>query len=244
MKKRLDVLIFEKGLVKSRSEGLAFILTQKVKVNDKIIDKAGQQVDIDANIVIEIDESKRFVSRGGLKLDKAIKEFKIDLSNKICLDIGASTGGFTDCMLQNAAKKVYALDVGYGQLDWKLRNNEKVVNLEKINFRIWNGMELDDRIDFVSIDVSFISLKKILQNLNNLLRYKFVCVALIKPQFEVGRLKIGKNGVVRDQSARHEVVCDIKNFINDINLEVIGICESPIKGYAGNIEYLICFKKI
>jgi 23S rRNA (cytidine1920-2'-O)/16S rRNA (cytidine1409-2'-O)-methyltransferase len=243
MKKRLDVLILERGLVKSRTEATSFILTKKVFVNDKIIDKAGEQVDVDSVINIKIDDSSRFVSRGGLKLEKGIKEFKIDLNSKICLDIGASTGGFTDCMLQNGAKKVYSLDVGYGQLDWKIRNDERVVNLEKINFRNWDGKELSDKIDFVSIDVSFISLKNILPNLNNLLEYEFLGIALIKPQFEVGRDKIGKHGVVKEQSYREEAINSIKDFMINLDFKILGLCESPIKGPAGNVEYLIHFEK-
>jgi len=252
MKTRLDIFIFEKGLVKSRTEATAFILNRKVKVNNKIADKAGMQVSDDANIEIE-QQDNAFVSRGGYKLLKAIDEYKIDLRNKICLDIGASTGGFTDCMLQHGATKVYSVDVGYGQLDWKLRNDERVINLEKTNFRHWDGAEIvknNDKIDFISIDVSFISLKNILPNLNNLIKDIFninskllEVVALIKPQFEVGREKIGKNGVVRNDEYRQEVILDLKNFAIDLGFEIIEVCESPIKGPAGNVEYLMYLKK-
>jgi len=244
MKKRLDILIFEKGLVKSRNEATALILSRKVKVDNKIVDKAGMQISKDANIEIEKSENK-FVSRGGLKLLKAITEFKIDLKNKVCLDIGASTGGFTDCMLQHGARKVYAVDVGYGQLDWNLRNDNRVINIEKTNFRYWTGTEIEDKIDFVSIDVSFISLKKILPNLNNLIKdmNNVFIVALIKPQFEVGREKIGKNGVVKKDEYRQDVVLDIKDFVKNLGFEIIGDCESPIKGPAGNVEYLLYLNK-
>jgi 23S rRNA (cytidine1920-2'-O)/16S rRNA (cytidine1409-2'-O)-methyltransferase len=245
MKRRLDIFIFEKGLVKSRTEATALILNQKVLVNNKIADKAGMQISGDEIIEIQKDDNT-FVSRGGFKLLKAITEFKIDLQNKICLDIGASTGGFTDCMLQHGAQKVYAVDVGYGQLDWKLRNDARVINLEKINFRYWDGKEIfdnSDKIDFVSIDVSFISLKKILPNLNNLIKdTTFNVVALIKPQFEVGREKIGKNGVVRNEEYRQEVILDIKNFALSLKFEILDLCESPIKGPAGNTEYLLFLK--
>ena len=245
MKTRLDIFIFEKGLVKSRTEAAALILNRKVLVDGKIADKAGIQISGDENIEIQKNENA-FVSRGGYKLLKAITDFKINLNDKICLDIGASTGGFTDCMLQNGAAKVYAVDVGYGQLDWKLRNDSRVINLEKTNFRNWDGNQIIDKIEFASIDVSFISLKKILPNLNNLIKNihfeKIEVVALIKPQFEVGREKIGKNGVVRNDEYRQEVILDIQNFAKDLGFEVIGICESPIKGPAGNVEYLMYLK--
>lgn len=243
MKKRLDILLVEKELVKSRTEATALIMSKKVKVNDKIIDKAGTQISEDANIEIDIADNK-FVSRGGLKLLKGIEEFKIDLNKKICLDIGASTGGFTDCMLQHGASKVYALDVGYGQLDWSLRNDVRVINIEKTNFRYWQGDQLTDKIDFVSIDVSFISLTKIIPNLNELLKNtSYSVLALIKPQFEVGKDKIGKNGVVRNLEYRKETVDNIGNFVENSGYKIFGTCESPIKGPAGNVEYLIYFKR-
>ena len=240
MKKRLDVLIFERGFAKSRNEALSLILNRKVTASGKIVDKAGAQIAPDAEITVEKDENN-FASRGGYKILKGIQEFCIDLTEKVCLDIGASTGGFTDCMLKNGAKKVYSVDVGYGQLDWKLRNDPRVINIEKTNFRYWAGKEIQEEINFVSIDVSFISLKKILPNLDNLIKSSYEVLALIKPQFEVGVEKIGKNGVVRNQKYRDEVVVDLRKFIEDNGYSVNGVCESPIKGPAGNVEYLIYF---
>ncbi|MCP4482106.1 MAG: TlyA family RNA methyltransferase [bacterium] len=242
MKKRLDILLLEKKLVKTRTEATALIMSNKVKVEDEIINKAGSQINLDANITVDIIENK-FVSRGGLKLLRGIKEFKIDLKRKVCLDVGASTGGFTDCMLQHGAIKVYSLDVGYGQLDWSLRNDLRVMNLERINFRYYDGKDIEEDIDFVSIDVSFISLTKIIPNLNQLFKNrKYEVLALIKPQFEVGREKVGKKGVVRNEEYRKETVDKISKFVENIGYTVFGICESSIKGPAGNVEYLIYFK--
>ncbi len=246
MKKRIDVLLFEKGLVKSRNEAIFLILDRKVKIGGKIVDK-GTLVDENQDIEIERNEIQ-FVSRGGFKLLKGIENFGLNLTDKTCLDIGASTGGFTDCMLQHGAKKVYAIDVGYGQLDWKLRNDLRVVNIEKTNFRHWDGKEIlqTDKIDFVSIDVSFISLKNILPNLFRILQNELEILALIKPQFEVGRKKIGKNGVVKNEKDRLEVIENLKNFISDLDekIEIVGVCESPLKGPAGNVEYLIYLRRM
>lgn len=242
MKKRLDVLVFEKGYAESREKAKAIIMAGQVYVNNQKADKAG--VSYDENLPLEVrGETQKYVSRGGYKLEKAMKSFPIILSDKITMDIGASTGGFTDCMLQNGAKKVYSVDVGYGQLAWKLRNDERVVNLERTNMRYVTDEQVPDKIDFFSVDVSFISLKLILPVARELLSESGEAVCLIKPQFEAGKENVGKNGVVRDKSVHISVVEMIVDFCLNNGFDVLGLDYSPIKGPQGNIEYLIHIRK-
>lgn len=242
MKKRLDVLVFEKGFTDSREKAKAIIMSGQVYVDNQKADKCGQSYEETCNIEVRGNVQK-YVSRGGLKLEKAINNFDFDLNNKITMDIGASTGGFTDCMLQNGAKKVYSIDVGYGQLAWKLRNDERVVNLERTNMRKVTREQVPDEIDFFSVDVSFISLKLILPVARELMSEKAQAVCLIKPQFEAGRDKVGKKGVVRDPAVHIEVVQNIYNFCLENGFDVLNLDYSPIKGPEGNIEYLIHLQK-
>ncbi len=235
---RLDLAVFEKGFAPSREKAKALIMAGQVFVNNQRVDKAGTEIKPDD--VIEIKgNTLKYVSRGGLKLEKAMQEFPIDLNGKTCMDVGASTGGFTDCMLQNGAVKVYSVDVGYGQLAWKLRCDERVVNLERTNFRYCTKNEIPDGIDFASVDVSFISLKHILPVLNALLNPDGRAVCLIKPQFEAGKDKVGKKGVVRELSVHLEVVNNVIALALENGFSVAGLQFSPIKGPEGNIEYLI-----
>ena len=213
-----------------------------VYVNNQKADKAGMTVTDDMNIEVR-DNTLKYVSRGGLKLEKAMAVYGLSLDNCICADIGASTGGFTDCMLQNGAAKVYAIDVGYGQLAWKLRCDERVVNLEKTNFRYVTNDQVPDLLDFASVDVSFISLKLILPVMHSLMKDNAEAVCLIKPQFEAGRENVGKKGVVRDINVHKQVVKDITDFMVTSGFDVIGLDYSPIKGPQGNIEYLAYIKK-
>ncbi len=242
MKKRLDVLIYEKGLCESREKAKAIIMAGQVYVDNQKADKCGTQYD--ENVKLEVrGDTLKYVSRGGLKLEKAMNNFDLDLNGKITMDIGASTGGFTDCMLQNGAKKVYSIDVGYGQLAWKLRSDERVVNLERTNFRNVTEEQVPDKIDFFSIDVSFISLKLLLPVARNLLAENGEAVCLIKPQFEAGRENVGKKGVVRDPKIHEMVVEDIRSFCLQNGYSVINLDFSPVKGPEGNIEYLIHIRK-
>lgn len=239
---RLDVAVFEQGYAPSREKAKAIIMAGQVYVNNQKVDKAGTEIKVDD--VLEVrGKTLKYVSRGGLKLEKAMECFPIDLKNKICMDVGASTGGFTDCMLMNGASKVYSIDVGYGQLAWKLRCDERVVNLERTNFRYVTNEEVKDKIDFSSVDVSFISLKHILPNLNLLLADDGQAVCLIKPQFEAGKEKVGKKGVVREKSTHLEVVDKVINLAVENGFSVKGLEFSPVKGPEGNIEYLIYLHK-
>ncbi len=243
MKERLDVLLVNGGFAPSREKAKVIIMSGKVFVNGQREDKAGSTFDPE-KITIEVKGSTlRYVSRGGLKLEKALKEFPLTVEGKICMDIGASTGGFTDCMLQNGAKKVYSVDVGHGQLDWKLRNDERVVCMEKTNFRYMQPQDIDDVLDFASVDVSFISLTKILLPARRLLSETGEMVCLIKPQFEAGRDKVGKKGVVREKKVHEEVICKILVFARLVGFTVLDLAFSPIKGPEGNIEYLIYIRK-
>ncbi len=235
---RLDVAVFERGYAPSREKAKAIIMAGQVYVNNQKVDKAGTEIKEDD--VLEVrGNTLKYVSRGGLKLEKAMQEFPIDLNGKICMDVGASTGGFTDCMLMNGAVKVYSVDVGYGQLAWKLRCDERVVNLERTNFRYVTDEQIKDKIQFSSVDVSFISLKHILPNLNKLLSDNGQAVCLIKPQFEAGKDKVGKKGVVREKSVHLEVVNHVIAIAIENGFSVCGLQFSPIKGPEGNIEYLI-----
>lgn len=239
-KKRIDVLIVEKGLEQSRERAKSLIMAGEVFVDGRRIDKAGEEVDIDADI--EIRGGLKYVSRGGLKLEKAINSFGIDLNGKVCMDIGASTGGFTDCMLQNGAKRVYSVDVGYGQLAWKLRTDSRVVNFERTNIRYLTKDKLDSELDFFSVDVSFISLTKVLPVVKEFLAEDASGVCLIKPQFEAGKGRVGKKGVVREPEIHKEVIEKICTFVQSIGFYIAGLDFSPIKGPEGNIEYLIYLK--
>lgn len=237
-KKRLDIAVFEQGYAPSREKAKAVIMAGQVYVNNQKVDKAGFELKEDD--VLEVrGNTLKYVSRGGLKLEKAMQCFPIDISGKICMDVGASTGGFTDCMLMNGASKVYSIDVGYGQLAWKLRCDDRVVNLERTNFRYVDETNITDKIDFASVDVSFISLKLIFPNLKKFLKPGGKAVCLIKPQFEAGKEKVGKKGVVRDVSVHLEVVNRVMQEAIDAGFSVLGLDYSPVKGPEGNIEYLM-----
>lgn len=238
MKERLDVLLVKKGLAESREKAKAIIMSGIVYVDNNKEDKAGQTFNEDALIEVR-GNTLRYVSRGGLKLEKAMNCFGVTLEGKIAMDVGASTGGFTDCMLQNGAMKVYSVDVGHGQLAWKLRNDERVVCMEKTNIRYVTPDDVADKIDFASIDVSFISLKRVLPAVYDLLTDVGEVVCLIKPQFEAGREKVGKKGVVREQSVHVEVVDMIVSFAREMGFVTLDLSYSPIKGPEGNIEYLL-----
>ncbi|MDR5658183.1 TlyA family RNA methyltransferase [Serpentinicella sp. ANB-PHB4] len=237
-KKRLDVLLVEKALFETREKAKRAIMAGLVFVEQQKIDKAGTLVNVESDILIK-GALYPYVSRGGLKLEKALKTFDLSVDNKICMDIGASTGGFTHCMLLNGAKKIYAVDVGYGQLDWKLRQDEKVVVMERTNIRNVTKNDISDSIEFASIDVSFISLKLVLPVLKDLLKENSEVVALIKPQFEAGRDKVGKKGVVREKSTHIEVIREITSYAINLDFSILNITFSPVKGPEGNIEYLL-----
>ena len=237
MKKRLDILVTERGLAESREKAKALIMAGDVYVDQQKADKPGDLYPEEAPIEVR-GKGLKYVSRGGLKLEKAMAEFPISLSGLVCMDVGASTGGFTDCMLQNGAKKVYAVDVGYGQLAWSLRTDPRVVNLERTNARYLSQEQVPEPIDFFSVDVSFISLSLILPAVRPLLSENARAVCLIKPQFEAGREKVGKKGVVRDPAVHQEVIEKILSFALENGYSVLGLTFSPVKGPEGNIEYL------
>lgn len=241
MKERLDVLLVKHGLAESREKAKAVIMAGIVYVDGEKEDKAGASFEETVNIEVR-GKTLKYVSRGGLKLEKAMTHFNITLEGKVCMDVGASTGGFTDCMLQNGAVKVYSVDVGHGQLAWKLRNDERVVCMEKTNIRYVTPEDVKDRIAFSSIDVSFISLTKVLGPVKNLLTESGEIVCLIKPQFEAGREKVGKKGVVREKPVHLEVIQAVIAFAVELGFEVLNLEYSPIKGPEGNIEYLLYLK--
>lgn len=243
MKERLDVMLVKRGLADSREKAKAVIMAGIVYVDGQKEDKAGTTFPETVKIEVR-GNTLRYVSRGGLKLEKAMDQFGIELKGKVCMDCGASTGGFTDCMLQNGAVKVYSVDVGHGQLAWKLRNDERVVCMEKTNMRYVTADDIEELAQFVSIDVSFISLKKILPAVRRILVDGGEVVALIKPQFEAGREKVGKKGVVRDQKVHEEVIAMITEFAMDNSFKLLHLDYSPIKGPEGNIEYLLHMKKL
>lgn len=242
MNNRIDVEMVNKGLVESREKAKALIMSGVVYADNQKVLKAGDKVKETANIEIR-GQKLPFVSRGGLKLDKAIKVFGLNMDGLICMDIGASTGGFTDCMLQNGAKKVYAVDVGYGQLAWKLRSDDRVVNMERTNIRYIDYDKISDDIDFISIDVAFISLRLVLPVAFNLLKDEGELVALIKPQFEAGKEEVGKKGVVRDSKIHKKVIGEIIEFSLETGFSVCALDYSPIKGPEGNIEFLLKLSK-
>ncbi len=241
VKKRADVILFERGLVDSREKGKRVIMEGSVFIGNLRVDKPGDKLDEDVDIVIK-ENPNIYVSRGGLKLEKAINFFDLSLKDKTSMDIGASTGGFTDCMLKNGAIKVFAVDVGYGQLDWKLRNDPRVIVMERTNIRNVSLDDIGEKMDFISIDVSFISLKLVLPVAKKLLSENGEILALIKPQFEAGKNKVGKKGIVREKNIHFEVIRNISDFCNELGVGICGITYSPITGATGNIEFLICLK--
>lgn len=243
MKERLDVLLVKQGLAESREKAKAVIMAGEVFVQGQREDKAGAMFDESKVTITVKGSSLRYVSRGGLKLEKAMQKFPITLSGKVCMDVGSSTGGFTDCMLQNGATKVYAIDVGHGQLAWKLRNDERVVCMEKTNIRYVVPEDIDELAAFSSIDVSFISLTKVLLPVKNLLTEDGQVVCLIKPQFEAGREKVGKKGVVRDRAVHEEVIRMVMDYASSIDFYPLALDFSPVKGPEGNIEYLLFLSK-
>ena len=242
MKERLDVLLTERGFFDSREKAKAVIMAGEVFVNGQREDKAGSKFDREAEIEVK-GKVLKYVSRGGLKLEKAVEVYGLNLMGKTCIDIGSSTGGFTDCMLQNGAAMVYAIDVGTNQLAWKLREDKRVVSMEKTNIRYVTEEDIPEKADFASVDVSFISLTKVLPAAVNLLKDEAYMVCLIKPQFEAGREKVGKKGVVRDLSVHKEVIELVINFAIGLNLFIKGLTFSPVKGPEGNIEYLLYMQK-
>ncbi|MCI8348064.1 MAG: TlyA family RNA methyltransferase [Firmicutes bacterium] len=237
MKERLDILLVQRGLFSSREKAKASIMAGIILVDGQISDKAGNLIDEDSQITIK-ENICPYVSRGGLKLEKSVKTWGLDLSQNVCMDIGASTGGFTDCMLQNGASKVYAVDVGYGQLDYKLRCNPKVINMEKCNIRYIDKTSIDP-LDFISIDVSFISLKLVFPVAAQLLKQSGKIVCLVKPQFEAGREQVGKKGIVRDKKVHIQVIENVVKYAIESGLNPSGLTYSPVKGAKGNIEYLL-----
>ena len=237
-KTRLDVAVFEQGYAPSREKAKAVIMAGQVYVNNQKVDKAGFELKEGDKLEVR-GSSLKYVSRGGLKLEKAMQVFTISLNGSVCMDVGASTGGFTDCMLMNGASRVYSIDVGYGQLAWKLRCDERVVNLERTNFRYVTNEQVKEKIDFASVDVSFISLRLIFPKLYELLKPGAQAVCLIKPQFEAGREKVGKKGVVRDTAVHKEVVETVVNQALEAGFSVLALDFSPVKGPEGNIEYLM-----
>ena len=243
MKERLDVLLVQRGMAASREKAKAMIMAGEILVDGEREDKAGSMFP-DTVTITQKGRPLPYVSRGGLKLEKAMTHFGMDLTGKICMDVGASTGGFTDCMLQNGAVKVYAVDVGHGQLDWKLRNDERVVCMERTNIRYVTPEDIQEPVQFVSIDVSFISLTKVLLPVRNLMEEGAEMTALIKPQFEAGREKVGKKGVVRDPAVHLEVIQTVISYAKSIFFGVRHLEFSPIKGPEGNIEYLVHLVKL
>lgn len=241
-KERLDVLLVEKGLAASREKAKAVIMSGIVYVDGNKEDKAGTTFPANANIEVR-GTTLKYVSRGGLKLEKAMNEFDIQLDGKVCMDVGASTGGFTDCMLQNGAIRVYSVDVGHGQLDWRLRNDDRVICMEKTNIRYVTPENIGEVVNFASIDVSFISLTKVLLPVKNILDDMGAIVCLIKPQFEAGREKVGKKGVVRDKNVHREVIQMVMDYAKNIELYPVMLDFSPVKGPEGNIEYLLYLSK-
>lgn len=241
-KERLDTLLVQKGLFQSRERAKRSIMAGTVYVDGKKVDKAGTKIEIDSEIAVKKDPVP-YVGRGGLKLEKALDYFKVDVSDKKAVDVGASTGGFTDCLLQKGAEKVYAIDVGYGQLDWKLRNDSRVIVMERTNIRYIKPEDIQEPCHIAVIDVAFISLTLVLPPVNNLLTSDGEIIALIKPQFEAGKEKVGKGGIVKEPEVHREVIEKIVSFVLEMGLSINGITCSPITGADGNIEYLIYASK-
>jgi len=242
LKERLDVLLVEKGLFPSREKAKASVMAGLVYVDGNRVDKAGNMTSPDSELYVK-EPLCPYVSRGGLKLAKAIESFGLTLEGKVAIDMGASTGGFTDCMLQNGARKVYAMDVGYGQLDWKLRTDDRVVNMEKTNIRYLDTAAFPEKVDFISIDVSFISLNLIFPVASALIREEGQVVCLVKPQFEAGREQVGKGGIVRDKAIHRQVILKVIKYAEEYKLYPLGLTFSPVTGAKGNIEYLLLLTK-
>jgi len=242
LKERLDVLLVKKGLFPTRERAKASVMAGIVCVDGQRVDKAGTAVSDEAVLYVK-DNICPYVSRGGLKLKKAIDTFELNLTDAVAMDIGASTGGFTDCMLKHGAKKVFAVDVGYGQLDWKLRNDTRVVNMEKVNIRYLDFDRIDKDLNFISIDVSFISLNLVFPIAEKLLMPSGNLVCLVKPQFEAGREQVGKNGIVRDINVHYSVIKNVIEYANRYNMDPFGLTFSPVTGAKGNIEYLLYLRK-
>jgi 23S rRNA (cytidine1920-2'-O)/16S rRNA (cytidine1409-2'-O)-methyltransferase len=236
-KRRLDIALVERGLAPSRAAAQRLILAGQVLVNDRLLDKPATSVSEDARI--EIKEGLRYVSQGGLKLEKALHEFRIEVRDTVCLDVGASTGGFTDCLLQQGARRVYAVDVGKGQLDWKLRKDPRVVVLEGVNARYLRPEQIGERVDLAAVDVSFISVKKILPALMPIVKPSGDLIVLVKPQFEAGREDVRRGGVVKDPQVHRRVLEDLARFTKELEISVVNAAYSPIRGPAGNIEFLL-----
>lgn len=242
-KERLDIILVNKGYCDTRNKARAVIGAGLVLVNNRLADKAGHKYDINSEIKVKGNQCP-YCSRGGIKLEKALSEFKIDVTGLVCIDAGASTGGFTDCLLQHGAKKVYAVDVGYGQLAWKLRNDKRVVVKERTNIRYLTKEIIDETVDIITVDTSFISLKLVVPSLIPFLNPGGRIIALIKPQFEVGRDKVGKGGIVRDDALRKETVEELDSwFQKELNLDILGHIRSPVKGAKGNVEFLMLMRK-
>ncbi|MGB9629074.1 MAG: TlyA family RNA methyltransferase [Thermodesulfobacteriota bacterium] len=241
-KERLDKLLVDRGMVQSREKARSYIMTGKVMVEGHRIDKPGIKVRVDAPLEI-LEKETPYASRGGVKLEEALKSFRIDPQEMVVMDVGASTGGFTDCVLQKGAKRVYAVDVGYGQLAWKLQKDPRVINLERRNIRYLRREEVPEEIDLILVDTSFISVEKFLPNLLKFLKSQGYLLILIKPQFEVGKGEVGKGGVVRDPSLHQKVIHRISRYCQEIGLEVLGVIESPLLGPKGNKEFFIYLKK-
>lgn len=239
---RLDLAILERGLAESRQKAQALIMSGRVSVNGKMVDKPGYRIKEEDEIEVK-EPDRPYVSRGGLKLEAALKYFGIDVTGQVAMDVGASTGGFTDCLLRNGAKRVYAIDVGRGQLHWKLRNDERVICMEGTNIRYLDKSRISEPVQLAVADTSFISLEKVLPKVMEIVENGGTVIALIKPQFEVGREKVSKGGVVKDPVARREAIDKIAKFSRSIGFEVLGVTESPLRGPKGNIEYFICLRK-
>jgi len=242
-KERLDKLLVEKGIVQSRDRARALILAGRVTIEDRTIDKPGTQIEMEARLQLR-GEDQPYVSRGGIKLEGALHAFEIDPKGMVVMDVGASTGGFTDCVLQGGVKKVYAVDVGYGQLAWKLQKDPRVVNLERRNIRYLKREEVKDEMDLILIDTSFISIEKFLSHLLHFLKKGGSIIGLIKPQFEVGKGEVGKGGVVRESALHQKVIERIEEFSRGLGLSVLGVTESPILGPKGNKEFFIYLRKL
>ena len=242
MKERLDRILIERGLASSRERARALIMEGKVLVDNRPATKAGEMVSADAGIGLRGGDIP-YVSRGGLKLEAALDHFAIDLSGMTVMDVGSSTGGFTDCMLKRGAQKAYCIDVGYGQLAWSLRNDPRIVLLERTNIRHLEKQEIPDPVDFATIDLSFISLKKVFAKVAEFLKNNHLILALVKPQFEVGKGEVGKGGIVREEEKRLTAVDSVRDFTETLGLETIGVFQSPVPGQKGNREYFLCVRK-
>jgi 23S rRNA (cytidine1920-2'-O)/16S rRNA (cytidine1409-2'-O)-methyltransferase len=240
-RERIDKLLVDRGLADSRTKAQALVMAGAVLVNEQLVHKPSELFSYDANIRIKESATQRYVSRGGIKLEGALREFHIDVNGLVCLDVGASTGGFTDCLLQHGARNVVALDVGHNQLDWKIRNDSRVEVREEVNARHLAPADFKDKFDFATIDVSFISLTKILPAVVPLLTQDGRIVALIKPQFEVGKGEVGKGGIVKDRSQHQQVISEVNTAAESLGMKVVGVMDSPIKGADGNIEFLALY---